>query len=225
MTASKLRDTIRMMHLMTIEDLEMEVDIVVEQAKDMMETEASYHDCDHDNAGDDTMDQGDGDDLHGHVEAGVQGVPQVAADTTMLADNPDDVRPDDHGGGGTGCGGVEDESVGPSNPKIQIFCNIPTIQLDGGLKKLGNALVTAHTIHTPSTRRAQGGDDSFGLQDLKTMVARWEQQEKGEKTPTMETVSTRVRRRSEKIENIVTKMSLESTDLTVDRYINLFGRL
>ena len=46
------------------------------------------------------------------------------------------------------------------------------------------------------------------------MVARWEQQEKGEKTPTMETVSTRVRRRSEKIENIVTKMSLESTDLT-----------
>ena len=132
MTASKLRDTIRMMHLMNIEDLEMEVDIVVELAKDMMETEASYHDCDHDIGGDDTMDQGDGDDLHGHVEAGVQGVPQVAADTTMLVDNPEDVRPDDHGGGGTGGGGVEDESVGPSNPKIQIFSNIPTIELDGG---------------------------------------------------------------------------------------------
>ena len=216
MTASKLRDMIRMMHLMTIEDLEMEVDMVVEQAKDMMETEAGYHDCDHDIAGDDTMDQGDGDDLHGHVEAGVQGVPQVAADTTMLVDNPEDVWPDDHGGGGTGSGGVEDESVGPSNPKIQIFSNIPIIELDGGLKKLGNTLVTAHTIHTPSTRRALGGDDSFGLQDLKTMVARWEQQEKGETTPTMETVSTRVRRRSEKIENIVTKMSLESTDCSGD---------
>ena len=64
MTASKLRDTIRMMHLMTMEDLEMEVDIVVEHAQDMMETEASYRDCDQDIEGEDTMDQGDGDDHH-----------------------------------------------------------------------------------------------------------------------------------------------------------------
>ena len=46
-------------------------------------------------------------------------------------------------------------------------------------------------------------------------MARWEQQEKGEKTPTMENVSTRgSRRRSEKIEKIVVNMNLESSDLT-----------
>ena len=109
-----------------------------------------------------------------------------------------DVRPDDHGGGGT------------------------------------------EGVHTPSTRRAQGSDDSFGLQDLKTMVARWEQQEKGETTPTMEAVSSRGRRRSEKLEEIVSKLNLESESVTrkltslkdknfIDRNIHAtsgkFGRL
>ena len=90
----------------------------------------------------------------------------------MLVDSPEDVRPDDHGGGGTG------------------------------------------GVHTPSTRRAQVFDDSFGLQDLKTMVARWEQQEKGETTPTMEAVSSRGRRRSEKLEEIVSKLNLEFEAVT-----------
>ena len=69
-------------------------------------------------------------------------------------------------------------------------------------------------VHTPSTRRAQGSDVSFGLQDLKTMVARWEQQEKWEKTPIMEAVSSRGSRRSEKLEEIVSKLNLESEAVT-----------
>ena len=49
---------------------------------------------------------------------------------------------------------------------------------------------------------------------MKLIVARWEQQEKGEKTPTMETVASRGRRRSEKLEEIVAKLNLESEDVT-----------
>ena len=84
MTASKLRETIRMMHLMTLEDLEMEVDMVLEQAQGMMETEASYPDCDHDCKEEDAMDQGGGDDLHVQVETGVQGVPQMAVNEEIV---------------------------------------------------------------------------------------------------------------------------------------------
>ena len=159
----------------------------------MMDTEASHPDCDHDCKEEDAMDQGGGDDLHVRVETGVQGVPQMAVNDRILVDSLEDVQTDDHVGGGAGGGGVEDENVRPGNPKIQIFCNIPTTRVDGGLNKPWDTLVTAHTVDTPSTRRAQMGDDSFGLQDMKLMVARWEQQEKGEKTPTMETVATRGR--------------------------------
>ena len=56
---------------------------LLEQAQDMMETEASYLDCDHD-CKEDAMDQGGGDDLHVRVETEVQGVPQMAVNEEIV---------------------------------------------------------------------------------------------------------------------------------------------
>ena len=54
----------------------------------MMETKASYPDCDHDSAGENAMEQGGVDDLHVRVKTGVQGVPQMAVNNEILVDSP-----------------------------------------------------------------------------------------------------------------------------------------
>ena len=88
--------------------------MVVELAQDVMETEASHPDCDHDCKEEDAMDQSGGDDLHVRVETVVQGVPQMAVNNKILVDSPEYIQTDDHGGGGVG--GVEDENARPGNP-------------------------------------------------------------------------------------------------------------